>query len=287
MFLKNPDSLWRITCKLGALITGSLILLILVFLALETAPAVRALGLARFFHDPGWFPSSTRGAAYNLLPMVAGTLAVTGLAMSLAAPLGLGAGIFMHQVAPAPIAVLYRRLLELLAGIPSVIYGFWGLVVLVPLINNWQGPGTSVLAGSLILAAMILPMVALNADAAIAAVPRSYLDAAAALGFGKTSTLWRIVLPCARRGLFTGMLLALGRALGETMAVLMVCGNVIQVPDSLFAPVRTLSANIALEMAYALGNHRGALFLSGLVLMVVVALLVVAARTFGDRGTHA
>ncbi len=286
MFPKHADLLWTHLCRLGTLITGSLILLILVFLVLETAPAVQALGLPRFFSDPGWFPSSARGAAFNLTPMIAGTLAVTALAMCLATPLGLGAGIFMRHVAPPSIAAIYRRLLELLAGVPSVIYGFWGLVVLVPLINRWQGPGTSVLAGGLILAAMVLPMVALNADAAIAAVPRSYLDAAAALGFSETSTLWWVVLPAARRGLFTGVLLALARALGETMAVLMVCGNVIQVPDSLFAPVRTLSANIALEMAYALGTHRGALFLSGLVLMMVVAVLVLLARALGERGQH-
>ncbi len=261
-----------------------MILLILAFLVVETAPALRTLGLWRFFSDPGWYPSSTRGAAYNVMPMVAGTLAVALLAMVLATPLGLGAGVFLRHVAPPGVAAVYRRVLELLAGIPSVVYGFWGLVVLVPLIHRWQGPGTSVLAGGLILAAMVLPMIALNADAAIGAVPRSYLDAAAALGFGRTSTLFRIVLPSARRGLFTGGLLALARALGETMAVLMVCGNVIQVPDSWFAPARTLSANIALEMAYALGTHRGALFFSGLVLMVVVGALVLLSRNFAERG---
>lgn len=286
MFPKNPDAFWRRTCWLGTLITASLILLILAFLLRETAPTLTRLGLSRFFSDPGWYPSSIRGAAYNLAPMIAGTLTVAALAMALATPLGLAAAIFLRHVAPPAVAAGYRRILELLAGVPSVIYGFWGLVVLVPLIHRWHGPGTSVLAGGLVLAAMVLPLIALNADAALAAVPRAYLDAAAALGFSKASTLWKVVLPCARRGLLTGVLLALARALGETMAVLMVCGNVVQVPDSIFAPVRTLAANIALEMAYALGNHRGALFFSGLVLLVLAAVLLILARELSERGHH-
>lgn len=174
--------------------------------------------------------------------------------------------------------MLYQRLIELLAGIPSVVYGFWGLVVLVPLINQLHPPGSSLLAGILILSLMILPTVTLVASSSFASVPASYFHSARALGLGQWAIVWGVVLPASKSGLIAGVVLATGRALGETMAVLMVCGNVVQVPDSLFAPVRTLTANMALEMGYATANHRSALFVSGLILMAVIAGLMLMVR---------
>jgi phosphate transport system permease protein len=210
--------------------------------------------------------------------MLVGTLLATAGAVAVATPLGICSALFCHFYAPPPLAWAYRRLVELLAGVPSVVYGFWGLVVLVPLIARWQPPGASLLAGSAILAIMVLPTMALVADAALANVPRAYLHGAAALGLSRWGTIRRVVLPAARGGLLTGVILETGRAIGETMAVLMVCGNVVQMPRSLFDPVRTLTANIALELAYALGDHRSALFVSGLLLMAMVGLLVAAAE---------
>jgi phosphate transport system permease protein len=166
----------------------------------------------------------------------------------------------------------------LLAGIPSVVYGFWGLVVLVPLIGRIQPPGTSLLAGIAILTIMILPTIALMADASLAKVPPEYLRGAAALGLSRWGMIRGVVFPAAKSGLFTGVILETGRAIGETMAMLMVCGNVVQTPKSLFDPMRTLTANIALEMAYATGDHRSALFVSGLVLMALIVALVVGAE---------
>jgi len=170
------------------------------------------------------------------------------------------------------------RMIELLAGIPSVVYGFWGLVVLVPQIAEIQPPGPSLIAGILILTIMILPTIALMADASLANVPQQYLRAAAALGLPRWATIWNVVFPAAKSGLFTGVILETGRAIGETMAILMVCGNVVQIPSSIFDPIRTLTANIALEMAYALGDHRAALFVSGLVLMAMIVALAVSAE---------
>jgi phosphate transport system permease protein len=141
-----------------------------------------------------------------------------------------------------------------------VVYGFWGLLAIVPAINRVHPPGTSLLAGGLVLGLMILPLCALSTDAGLARVPQSYLRAAAALGLSRFGTLTRILLPEAWPAIVAGCVLQLGRTLGETMAVIMVCGNVAEVPDSLFAPVRTLTANIALEMAYASGWHQRALF---------------------------
>jgi len=158
------------------------------------------------------------------------------------------------------------------------VYGFWGLTTLAPLIGRLHPPGTSLITGIFILTLMVLPTVALTAEAALAGVPESYLRGAAALGLSRWGMIRGIAIPAAKRGIIAGILLAAGRAAGETMAVLMVCGNVVQRPHSLFDPVRTLTANIALEMAYALGDHRSALFVSGLVLMCLTLALVVAAE---------
>jgi phosphate transport system permease protein len=195
-----------------------------------------------------------------------------------ATPLGIISAVFRQYYAPRAVGQLYRRLIELLAGIPSVVYGFWGLVVLVPLIGRIHPPGQSLLAGILILTIMILPTIALMADASLSNIPPEYLRGAAALGLSRHTTVRSVVLPAAKSGLFTGVILETGRAIGETMAILMVAGNVVQLPQSVFDPIRTLTANIALEMAYATGNHRAALFVSGLVLMIVIIVLIAAAE---------
>ena len=258
-----------------AAIAGAIVLLIMVFLIVEAFPALHHVGLFRFFTDPSWHPAE---GFYNLTPMLWGTLfAMTGSVL-IATPLGILSAVFCHYYAPPAIARLYRRLIELLAGIPSVVYGFWGLVVLVPLIAEIQPPGPSLLAGILILTIMILPTIALMADASLANVPQQYIRGAAALGLPRWATIRGVVFPAAKSGLFTGVILEIGRAIGETMAILMVCGNVVQIPSSIFDPIRTLTANIALEMAYALGDHRAALFVSGLVLLAMIVALALAAE---------
>ncbi len=285
----NPDRwlsafLWL--CAAGA---GAIVVLIAAFLIRESWPALQEVGIGRFVLDPSWHPAAEPGTGtFNLLPMVWGTLWATAGAVLLATPLGVLSALFVHHYSVRPVARLYRRMIELLAGIPSVVYGFWGLVVLVPLIRALHPPGPSLLAGILILTLMILPTIALMADAALAAVPAAQLRAAAALGLSRGRTVVGVVLPAARSGLLTGVVLGTGRAIGETMAVLMVCGNVVQTPDSLFAPVRTLAANIALEMAYAQGDHRSALFVSGLVLLALIAALIgIAARLRPQAVAHA
>ncbi|WP_299487522.1 phosphate ABC transporter permease subunit PstC [Acaryochloris sp. IP29b_bin.137] len=275
----KSEATWRVLLQILALCSGAILLLILGFLAWETLPILHTIFLDQFWRDPGWYPSEQ---AYNLTPMVMGTLGVTVGAVLVATPLGLLSAVFCQYYAPTGVAQLYRRLIELLAGIPSVVYGLWGLVVLVPLIAKVQPPGSSLLAGTLILALMILPTIALVTDASLASLPPSYWHGSAALGLGTWATVQGICLPAIRSGLLTAVMLATARALGETMAVLMVCGNVVQVPDSIFAPVRTLTANIALEMAYALDLHRSALFASGLVLMLVVTGLVVVTDRMTD-----
>ncbi|OCQ89995.1 phosphate ABC transporter permease subunit PstC [Nostoc sp. MBR 210] len=267
----------------SALITGIIVILITGFLLLEALPVLQQIGWLRFVSDRSWHPVQ---GLYNLLPMLWGSLLVTLGSVLFAAPLGIGSAIFCQYYAPPVVGGLYRQLINLLAGIPSVVYGFWGLVVLVPLIGKLQPPGTSLLAGIAILTLMILPTIALTAEASFSELPTEYIQGAAALGISRWATMRSVVLPAAKSGLFTGLILGTGRAIGETMAVLMVCGNVVQTPTSIFDPIRTLTANIALEMAYATGNHRAALFVSGLLLMGAIAILVAVTEGMSRRNIY-
>lgn len=263
----------------GAL-SVALLLLVVVFLVAESWPALRQVGAARWFADPAWRPLAGQ---YALWPMLAGTVFVTAAALFVAAPLGLAAALFSTCYAPRAVGHPLDRALELMAGVPSVVYGLWGLSALAPLIARWQPPGTSLLCAAVVLALMVLPTVALTSRAALAAVPAADLQAAAALGLSRWATIRAVLLPAARGGIIAGIVLAGARALGETMAVLMVAGNVNDFPRGLLAPVRTLSANIALEMGYATSDHRAALYVSGLALMLLVAALAVAGHALKGR----
>ncbi|MFO0698358.1 MAG: phosphate ABC transporter permease subunit PstC [Nitrospira sp.] len=274
-FLWPTDRILLWLLRVIAVIAGAIVMLIVAFLIVEALPVLHHVGLLRFFTDPSWHPAE---GLYNLTPMLWGTLFAMAGSVLIATPLGILSAVFCHYYAPLMLARPYRRLIELLAGIPSVVYGFWGLVVLVPLIGEIHPPGPSLLAGILILTIMILPTIALMADASLANVPQHYVRGAAALGLPRWATIRGVVFPVAKSGLFTGVILETGRAIGETMAILMVCGNVVQTPASLFDPIRTLTANIALEMAYALGDHRAALFVSGLVLIAMIVALTISAE---------
>lgn len=281
---RRADALLESGVKALALLAGAIVVLIVVFLVIESGDALTEIGLFRFATDSSWHPGDGR---FNLMPMVLGTLYATAGAVVLATPLGVASAVFARFYAPAWLGGIYTHMIRLMAGVPSVVYGFWGLVVLVPWLGQIKSPGTSLLAGILILALMILPTITLISKAAIESVDQSHLRGAAALGLSRSGTLREMVLPAARNGIFTAVLLGMGRAIGETMAILMVAGNVVQIPGSVFDPVRTLTANIALEMAFALGEHRSALFLSGLVLLSMVVALVYAADRLGDGRLYA
>ena len=274
MYPSRIDSwvVWGLRFLGGA--SCALVALILLFLVADSIPALRDLG-DRLIEDESWHPSEhAKDGTFGMLPIVLGSLTVTLGSILVAAPLGLASAIFCHFYAPPFLASLYRRLVELLAGIPSVVFGFWGLAVLAPMISTFlRPPGHSMLAGILVVALMILPTIALISETALAAVSRSHIAGAAALGMGRWAIIRRIVLPSARAGIFTGMILGVARAVGETMAVVMVCGNIVKTPGSVFDSVRTLTANIALEMGYSLGTHRSALFVSGLLLLITAIAL--------------
>jgi phosphate transport system permease protein len=258
-----------------AAISAFVILLILGFLWREALPVLNNGGWRGFLWDDGWYPLEQQ---FGILPMVWASLAATLGAIVIAGPLGLACAIFERFFAPPFLAKPFRALLALLAGIPSVVYGLWGLTVLVPLIALWQPPGASLLAAMLILAFMILPTVAITCSSALAAVPANLLQGASALGLSERGKIIGVAIPAARAGIAGGILLAVARALGETMAVLMVAGNVVQTPSSLFDSVRVLTANIALEMAYATDHHRAGLFATGLLLTLAVLALAWSAH---------
>lgn len=255
----------------AGMMAGTLIGLIVFVVLTGAMPALSNVGLARFVTDESWHPTSDQ---FNLAPLIVGTFLVAAGALAIACPIGLAAAVFVTFYAPPSIATVYRRLMELFAGVPSVLFGLWGLVVLVPLIAKLEPPGASLLAAILVLTLMVLPTIMLISATSLSSVPIEHLHGARALGFSRATTIFKVIIPAARNGLAAAAVLGAGRAVGETMAVMMVAGNVVKMPDSIYDPVRTLSANIALEIAYAMDLHRSALFVSALVMIAFVVVVV-------------
>jgi len=269
----NP--LYRRSLSAASLLTAVLLLLIILFVVASSVPFFLTEGWSRIVFDSGWFPVS---GSFNMMPMLYTSVLIALTTALIAGPLGVLMSVFLNFYAPAGLARGFRIVIELLAGMPSVVYGFWGLLVLVPLINAWIPPGASVLAAVLVLCLMVLPLVVLLVDEAIAGIPETWQQAATALSIQRWSYIYKIVLPSVRPAIISGVLLQVGRALGETMAVLMVCGNIVQYPVNPFQPARTLTANIALEMGYASGSHAHALFVSALLLLLATAAIIVLAN---------
>lgn len=240
------------------------------FILREGGPLIYKVGLANFF-STDWHPTAGR---YGITLMIVGSAAVTAGALALGVPLGIACAIVLGEMAPPRARQFLKPAIEILAGIPSVVYGFMGIVVVLPFIRqHFGGPGASGLAGAVILGIMILPtIIAISLDA-LQAVPRSYREGSLAMGATQWQTIRRVVLPAARSGIVAAVILGMGRAVGETMAVVMVAGNAVQLPHSPLDPVRTLTANLALEMGYAAGDHRAALFATGIVLFLVIVVL--------------
>lgn len=235
-----------------------------------------------FFGGREWLPTAVPAAQYGVLPLIAGTLLVSLVAILIALPLGLGAAAYLSELAGNRVRGILKPAIELLAGIPSVVYGFWGLVVLVPFIQRvFNLPvGETAFAGSVVLAIMALPTIITVAEDAMRNVPRSMREASLALGATRWQTLYKVVVPYAKSGITAAVVLGIGRAVGETMAVLMVTGNAAVMPTSLFEPVRTIPATIAAELGEtsAGSSHYQALFLLGCILFVITMLISLSAE---------
>ncbi|MCR4426496.1 MAG: phosphate ABC transporter permease subunit PstC [Firmicutes bacterium] len=266
----------------------AVVVLITYFVFSQGLPVFRAKGALSVLLGRTWEPMA---GVYGLLPMVIGSLAVTAGALVLGVPLGVACAVFFAEVGPPRLTSAMRPWIQLLGGIPSVVYGFFGIVVVVPLVRDYIGGfGFSTLTASIILAIMILPTVINVSEDAIKAVPDEYREGSYALGATRWQTMWRVVLPAARSGIAAGVVLGMGRALGETMAVIMVAGNspaMPRLPSMLLEPIRTLTGNIAVEMSYASGDHQRALFATGVVLFFLIVVLNMATTLTVRRETRA
>ncbi len=281
----HKESFIEKTLAFSAGLFVMVIAVITIFIFSKGLPVFLQVGWQDFIFDTDWRP--TRGI-FGIGAMVLGSIAVTVSAMVWAVPLGIATAVFMAEIAPGHIGRMLGSLVELLAGIPSVVYGFVGLLVVVPFIRqHLGGNGLSVLAGAIVLGVMILPTVINISRDAILAVPKEYAEGSLALGASHHQTIARVIIPAARSGIITAIVLGMGRAIGETMAVVMVTGNAPVAPNSILAPVRTMTSNIVLEMGYASGDHQGALFSTGMVLFVfIVALNLVVNRVAKAGGIN-
>jgi phosphate transport system permease protein len=254
-----------------ALSSISILALIAIFIFGEGLPLIWKIGPKAFLLGERWIPSQE---SFGILPMIVGSFWVTTGALLLGIPLGLACAIFLCEWTPPFIGMFLRPAIQLLAAIPSVIYGFWGLVVLVPLVRNYLGgPGLSILSGSLILGFMILPTIISISEDSLKALPPSYKAGGLALGATHWQTIWRVLIPAARSGIVASIILGMGRAIGETMAMIMILGNAVKMPTSFLDSARTLTTNIGIEMGYASGDHRQALFATGVVLFFIIMIL--------------
>lgn len=240
-----------------------------------------------FFGGSEWYPTSTPSAQYGLLPLLLGTFWVSFGAILLALPFGLAVAVYLAEIATLRVRNILKPLIELLAGIPSVVYGFFGLVVIVPMLQSSFGlpVGETALAGSIVLAIMALPTIITVAEDAMRTVPRSMKEASLALGATHWQTVYKVIIPYAKSGILSAAVLGIGRAIGETMAVLMVTGNAAVIPHTLLEPVRTIPATIAAESgeAPAGSGHYMALFALGAILFVITLVLSISAELISKK----
>lgn len=276
------EGLARVLFGAAALISILAVALICLFLFANGIPAMAQIGLPDFLFGTTWKPSAD---IYGIFPMIVGSIYVTAGAIIIGVPTGLLTAIFLSRFAGGRISSLLRSGVELLAGIPSVVYGFFGLMLVVPLIRELApGRGLSLLAAAIILGIMVLPTIITVAKNALDAVPKAYYEGALALGATHERSVFRVVVPAAISGIMAAIVLGAGRAIGETMAVAMVAGNQAVIPTSIFEGVRTMTANIVLEMGYAADLHRGALIATGVVLFVFVLLICALFNAIKNRG---
>jgi phosphate transport system permease protein len=270
---------------ISASVSFVVLLAIAVFIFRDGLPAFQEIGVLDFLFGSVWRPGQEQ---YGILVMVAGSLQVTAGALILAVPLGIACAILLAEVAPPRVRQIIRPAVELLVGIPSVVYGLVGMVLLVPAIRNYfGGTGFSVLAASMVLTAMVLPTIISISEDSIRAVPATYKEGALALGATRWQTIWRVMLPAARSGIGASIVLGMGRAIGETMAMIMVLGNSIKFAETPLDPTRTLTGNIAVEIGYASGTHESALFATGIVLLIFILIINSIAAIALKRGVRA
>lgn len=268
---KYKEKIMEMIFLLAACVSILAVALICAFLFANGVPAMKEIGFADFLLGKEWRPGND---VYGIFPMIIGSIYVTAGAIIIGVPVGLFTAVFMARYCPGRLYKVLKPGIELLAGIPSVVYGFFGMVVIVPFIRGYiGGNGSSILSASVLLGLMILPTIISQSETSIRAVPESYYEGSLALGATHERSVFCAVLPAAKSGILAGIILGVGRAIGETMAVIMVAGNQARMPEGILAGIRTLTANIVIEMGYAEGLHREALIATGVVLFVFILLI--------------
>ncbi|MDF2949434.1 MAG: phosphate transporter, inner rane subunit PstC [Sedimentibacter sp.] len=260
---------------LSALASVIAVVAICLFLLIRGVPAIGEIGFMKFIFNESWKPTNTP-PSYGILSMIVGSLYVTGGAIAIGVPVGLMCAIFLAEFCPPAVYKIVKPAVNLLAGIPSIIYGFFGMEIVVPYVREYfGGNGFSVLSASLILGIMILPTIISISESSIRAIPYSYKEGSLGLGATKEETVFKVIVPAAKSGILTSIILGVGRAVGETMAVVMVAGNAVMPIDKirLLKPIRTLTTNIVTEMSYASGLHESSLIATGVVLFVFIIIL--------------
>ena len=265
------ESAMRIVFLVAACVSVLAVALICIFLFANGIPAMSKIGFLDFITGTEWAPSND---VYGIFPMIIGSLYVTAGAILVGVPIGILSAVFMAKFCPKRIYKPLKTMVDLLAGIPSIVYGFFGLMVLVPLVQQlFGGSGKGVLTASVLLGIMILPTIISVSEASIRAVPESYYEGALALGATKERSVFCAVVPAAKSGIVSGVILGIGRAIGETMAIIMVAGNQKIIPESILSGTRTLTTNIVMEMGYAADLHREALIATAVVLFVFILII--------------
>ncbi len=258
----------------AALFCIAAVLLICIFLFANGLPFFSKYNLWSFLSGTTWAPGDGDSGTYGILPMILGSVYVTAGALLVGAPIGILAGVYMARFCPKKIEKVLQPLIALMAGVPSVVYGFFGITTMVPMVRNvFGGQGMSILTASLLLGMMILPTMIQLTASAVRAVPESYYEGSLALGATDERSVFRATVPAAKSGILAAVVLSIGRAIGETMAVVMVAGNQARMPKGILKGVRTLTSNIVTEMGYAADLHREALIATGVVLFVFILLI--------------
>lgn len=266
--MKKKEKVFEILFLLTAGFSILAVLMICLFLFANGIPAIHKIGVIDFLFGQRWKPGND---LYGIFPMIVGSLYVTAGAIIFGVPVGLMTAVFLSRFCPKKLHGILKNGIDLLAGIPSVVYGFFGLMVIVPFVRNvFGGNGSSILTASLLLGMMILPTIISVSESSLNSVPSTYYEGARALGATHERAVFMVMLPAAKSGILAGVILGIGRAIGETMAVIMVAGNQARIPDSILKGVRTLTANIVIEMGYAADLHREALIATGVVLFVFI-----------------
>ena len=294
--MKNlKEQLMHMVFLLSACVSILCVAMICVFLFANGIPAIGKIGIFQFLAGEKWKPGNN---IFGILPMILGSIYVTAGAVLIGVPIGILTAVFMSRFCPKPVYKVVKPAIDLLAGIPSVVYGFFGMVIVVPIIRDFgrtlkmmglvqkSGDGKGILTTSIVLGMMILPTIIGTTESAMRVVPPQYYEGSLALGATQERSIFKVVIPAAKSGVITGIVLGIGRAIGETMAVIMIAGNQPRLVNNILLGVRTLTGNIVIEMGYATGLHREALIATGVVLFVFILIINFSVALLKRRGEH-